>query len=150
MADALPAKRRLRLLIVDDEPEIRRLVAVSVARALPEIDVSQEGTGADALARLAKEPADFILSDFRMPGMDGLEFLQRSIALAPQASRIMVTAYPDTMLAIRALNEGHIARFLTKPFSPRDMVDALRALLAKREAAEAKALGLAKAFAGAG
>ncbi|MHB1936826.1 MAG: NAD(P)/FAD-dependent oxidoreductase [Acidobacteriaceae bacterium] len=64
------------------------------------------------------EAIALLLSDQRMPGMSGVEFLEKSIALAPAAKRVLLTAYADTEAAIRAINAAKIHYYLTKPWDP--------------------------------
>lgn len=136
------------VLLVDDEPEILRALGTVLSRAIPGIEVRLAGTGAEALEALAREGADVIVSDFRMPGMDGVEFLGRSVRAAPRAKRVMLTAYPDALLAARALNEGHVSRFLVKPFSARDIAATVRELLEEESGRGAAARQIAKGLSG--
>jgi thioredoxin reductase (NADPH) len=64
------------------------------------------------------EAIALLLSDQRMPGMSGVEFLEKSIALVPGAKRVLLTAYADTEAAIRAINTAKIHYYLTKPWDP--------------------------------
>jgi thioredoxin reductase (NADPH) len=64
------------------------------------------------------EAIALLLSDQRMPGMSGVEFLEKSIALVPGAKRVLLTAYADTEAAIRAINAAKIHYYLTKPWDP--------------------------------
>jgi response regulator RpfG family c-di-GMP phosphodiesterase len=75
----------------------------------------------------AKGPFAVVVSDMRMPGMDGIEFLTRVKELSPRTVRMMLTAYADIHTAIDAINEGHIFRFLTKPCPPVTLAKALTA-----------------------
>jgi thioredoxin reductase (NADPH) len=74
----------------------------------------------DTLAQLTtrQEPVALILSDQRMPGMTGVEFLERARALYPEARRVLLTAYADTEAAIRAINTARIHYYLNKPWDP--------------------------------
>ncbi len=58
-----------------------------------------------------------IISDYRMPGMNGIEFLRRASEIAPDSIRIILTGYADTDVAVSAINEGHIYKFITKPWN---------------------------------
>ena len=69
--------------------------------------------GLEALAR--KGPYAVIVSDMRMPGMNGAQFLARACQTAPESVRMLLTGYAEQSAAIEAVNEGHIFRFLTKP-----------------------------------
>jgi response regulator RpfG family c-di-GMP phosphodiesterase len=73
-----------------------------------------------------------------MPGMDGLEFLRQAQGLAPAAPRVLVTAFPDLQLAVNAVNESRIQRFVTKPWDSDEMVATVHRLLASGQAEEQK------------
>lgn len=80
-------------------------------------------SGADALATLEEfhrrdQPVALIVSDHRMPEMSGIEFLERSIELAPGAKRVLLTAYADTDVAIKAINDVGLDHYLLKPWAP--------------------------------
>jgi YesN/AraC family two-component response regulator len=87
--------------------------------------------GKKALEILKKEEVDLVLSDYRMPGMDGLEFLTKARKMAPDVPRILLTAYPELNIAVRAINEAAIQNFLTKPISPEALMEAVNAALIK-------------------
>ena len=74
----------------------------------------------DTLAQLKarQEPVALLVSDQRMPGMTGVDFLERARALYPEALRVLLTAYADTEAAIRAINSARIHYYLTKPWDP--------------------------------
>ncbi len=71
------------------------------------------------------EPIDVVISDHLMPGMTGLEFLSLVRDRYPHAIRIMLTGHADTSTALKAINEGEIYRFLTKPCDPIELQIAL-------------------------
>jgi thioredoxin reductase (NADPH) len=77
-------------------------------------------SGLDVCEELKRrgEAIALLLSDQRMPGMSGVEFLEKSIALVPAAKRVLLTAYADTEAAIRAINAAKIHYYLTKPWDP--------------------------------
>lgn len=105
---------RKSLLIVDDEENVRR----AVARVLREdgYDLSFAGSGKEALEILAAKPIDMVLSDHMMPVMTGLELMREVRKAHPTTMRIILTGYADLELALGAINEGEIYRFLTKPW----------------------------------
>ena len=133
---------RAKLLLVDDESDILLAAKAYLSGALP-IDVltATSGPAALDLLRGGARP-DLIVSDFRMPGMDGLIFLGEAGKLLPDRPRVLMTAYPDMQLAIKALNEARIARFLTKPIDPARLEAEVRELLetSRRERARDEAL----------
>jgi len=102
------------LLLVDDEENI-----VSALKRLLRRDGYQIITAhsaAEGLLRLAEQEVDVILSDQRMPGMTGVEFLRRAKALYPHTVRMVLSGYTELQSIIDAVNEGAIYRFLTKPW----------------------------------
>ncbi|MEA3136616.1 MAG: adenylate cyclase [Thermoplasmata archaeon] len=106
-----------RVLVVDDEADILAAMAAFLKDALG-VEVVAADSGAAGLEVMAQGPVDLIVSDYRMPGMDGLQFLKRASELQPDAPRILLTAFPDMQLAINALNHARISRFITKPVDP--------------------------------
>lgn len=132
------------LLIVDDEVDITTALASLLGSSL-KADVRVANSGADALKLL--EGADVVLTDFKMPGMDGLELLREIGKRAPDVSRILMTAFPDVELAVQALNEGQILHFLSKPLEPDEIREVLGAILAERLARKHRDAALARSLA---
>jgi CheY-like chemotaxis protein len=86
-------------------------------------------SGHEAVTVLERQPVDLVLSDYRMPGMDGVTFLRRAREVAPDAPRILLTAYPQLSIATRAVEDAGIHEFLTKPLDLGDLVGTIRQLL---------------------
>jgi DNA-binding NtrC family response regulator len=123
------------ILIVDDEPLIRQ----ALIRALSGegYELLQAPGGREALNILTARGVDLILSDLVMPEMDGLELLKKARVVRPESLRIVLTGHADLDLAVRAINDGAVYRFLLKPwdsFDLRVMIKlALRHKVAQRE-----------------
>jgi DNA-binding NtrC family response regulator len=90
-------------------------------------------TAEDGLALMESENFDVVISDFRLPGIDGLEFLKQAGENQPQSVRALVTAYRDYGLSKRAY-DGGVHLFYEKPFSLKLITDALGDLLDSRKA----------------
>lgn len=103
----------MRILLVDDEPDILDTLAELVALKFPEAEVRTAPDGPSGLELL--DGADLVLSDFRMPGMNGIEFLHHVQERQPGTPAILLTAYNERELAVRAAQEGVIRRFYLKP-----------------------------------
>jgi response regulator RpfG family c-di-GMP phosphodiesterase len=86
-----------------------------------------------ALVRARQEDFDLFISDFRMPEMDGIEFLKGSKALQPDAARLILSGYADLNALVRAVNEVGIERFIGKPWNDYDLMSAIGQALAHRE-----------------
>jgi PAS domain S-box-containing protein/diguanylate cyclase (GGDEF)-like protein len=108
------APRQRTLLLVDDEDNI-----VSALKRLLRRDgyhIVTASSAAEGLQRLAEQEVDVIVSDQRMPGMTGVEFLHRAKALYPATMRLVLSGYTELQSIIDAVNEGAIYKFLTKPW----------------------------------
>lgn len=114
-----------RVLCVDDDPNILSAYQRGL-RKLFQIDTATGGQeGLEAIA--TRGPFAVIVSDMRMPGMDGIQFLSKVRERMPNTVRMMLTGNADQRTAIEAVNEGNIFRFLTKPCAPEDLTKALSA-----------------------
>lgn len=107
------------VLLVDDEESIlnslRRLL-----RGQP-YDVVLATSGAQALEIMATRPIDLMMSDARMPGMDGATLLAEVHRLYPATSRILLTGYADLTTIIKAINDGQIHRYISKPWNDEEL-----------------------------
>jgi len=109
-------KQRPPLLCVDDEPAVLEGLTHLLRRRYT---MHTATSGADGLAILQREPnIAVILSDMRMPGMNGAEFLAQARKIAPDAVRLLLTGQSNIENAIAAVNQGQIFRFLSKPCPP--------------------------------
>lgn len=116
-----------KILLVDDESNVLDRYRRTLGR---EFSLDTAVAGQEALALIAeKGPYAVVVSDMRMPGMDGVQLLSRIKTSAPDTIRVMLTGHADTETAINAINEGSIFRFLNKPSTKETMAKALTAAL---------------------
>jgi len=108
-----PGSRRPRVLVVDDEASIRDLLTKTLA--LAEYEVEDAIDGRAALTRLKASSYDLLITDLKMPGMDGLALIRDARRLAPALPIIIMTAFSTEASAIEAVNLG-VQGYLTKPF----------------------------------
>lgn len=111
------------VLIVDDE---RRVLDALEAILAAEFTVLRAEGGAQALELLGSHEVAVIVTDQRMPGMTGVELLERSQAVAPDVVRIVLTAYTDVDSLMDAINRGHIYHFVAKPWDPHQLLLVVR------------------------
>ncbi|MGQ0536523.1 MAG: response regulator transcription factor [Methanobacteriota archaeon] len=126
------ALRRQTVMVVDDEPDIRMGLKGLLEHELPHVEVQMEPSGEDALDTAKRSEIDLAVVDYKLPGMDGLEFLARLRELDPWTPRILITAFPEVELATRAINEEKVQGFLLKPLTPAIVVQTVRSLLYER------------------
>jgi CheY-like chemotaxis protein len=107
---------RARILVVDDEEAILETMAFTFE---DDYEVLTSASPREALALLEREgPVAVVISDQRMPEMTGVEFLARVFALHPTTVRIILTGFADMDAIIRAINDGHVYAYITKPWEP--------------------------------
>ncbi len=131
-----------RIMIVDDEESILKALR-RVLRLAPcvygnksfSLEVEAFSSPAEALERARHETFDLFISDFRMPEMDGIEFLKGAKALQPDAARLILSGYADLNALLRAVNEVGIERFIGKPWNDYELMSASGQALAHRELA---------------
>jgi len=141
---------RPTILLVDDEPEILGVLQAGIERGISGAQVLTAPTATLALETLARKRVDVIISDQRMPGMAGIDFLVEARRLAPSTHRIMLTAFPEQNLIERDVNEAHVAHFFRKPYRLSDVIAVLERLLSQDRSHDAEVLALARAIANAG
>src|SRR5262245_20149249 len=112
------------ILTVDDDPAVSRSVARDIRRQYGDryrvVRANSGAEGLDALReiKLRGEPVALMLADYRMPQMNGIEFLEAAMDLFPMARRVLLTAYADTDAAIDAINLVDVDHYLLKPWHP--------------------------------
>lgn len=116
-----------KILFVDDDPNILE----AYQRQLRKKFVIETASGGESGIDIIKSRGPFavVVSDMRMPGMNGVQFLAKVRELEPEIVRVMLTGQADMNDTINAVNEGHVFRFLTKPCPPITMIKALMASL---------------------
>ena len=119
----------LRILLVDDDELIRD--SLSLAFKNRGCHLSAHESAEEALKLLRSEQFDIIISDFKLPGIDGLTFLKSVARSAPQAISILITAYRENEIVSEALRNG-VHDFIEKPFSPRKLISTVHHLTAQR------------------
>ena len=126
-----------RLLVVDDEPNLLRAVAACLRAEGYEVTTAR--SGAEALVRLAETVPDLIVSDIRMPGMDGYQ-LARQLRASSRTSLVPVvflTAKDETSDRVEGFRSG-VDAYLTKPFEPDELVAVIAGILARVERTHAE------------
>jgi two-component system NtrC family sensor kinase len=110
--------REFPVLYVDDEPENLRIFELTFRRDFTVLTAQSADEG---MRVLNENPVAVVLTDQKMPGMTGVEFLARVRELDPSTVRILVTAYGDVATLSEAINDGRIFRYVAKPWEPDDM-----------------------------
>jgi len=116
-----PGERPYAVLIVDDEAAITESIELTLA---DDYRVFTATRGREGLQILEREEIALVLVDQVMPEMTGVEFLERAVAIRPEAVRMMLTGYADIEAIIAAINAGKIYRYITKPWEPEARTDA--------------------------
>ncbi len=114
------------LMIVDDEPNVlnalrRMCLNRALTPALPELHITTFASPQQALAHARNQRVDVVISDYRMPEMDGATLLTRIKNLQPDSGRIVLSACADMDGIARAINDAGIFRFVSKPWSDSDL-----------------------------
>jgi thioredoxin reductase (NADPH) len=125
VAEARPERQaRPVVLTVDDDPSVSRAVARDLRRRYgANYRIMRSDSGEEALQAIREvvlrgEQIAAILADYRMPRMNGVDFLEQAMDLVPQARRALLTAYADTNAAIQAINVVDVDHYLLKPWEP--------------------------------
>jgi two-component system, probable response regulator PhcQ len=128
-----------RIVLVDDEENILSALRRVLRQSLPEKGVKASletfSSAAQALERANEQPFDLVISDYRMPEMNGVSFLMALRAIQPDAARVILSGYADHDALLGAINEAGIARFLEKPWDEAALTQAICEVLQQRDRA---------------
>lgn len=119
----------MRVLFVDDEEHLR--LAAEQTLDLADLPVTPLADGETALAEISRNFPGVLVTDIRMPGLDGLTLMARALEIDPEFPVILVTGHGDVELAVKSMRDGAYD-FLEKPYSPGRMVETVRRALDKR------------------
>ncbi len=119
------------VLVIEDNRTMREGLEISLKQMGLDVSSFEEGSG--ALEQLGKKNYDLIVTDYKLPQMDGLKVFERARKLCPGIDAILITAYGSVDLAVEAMKLG-AADFLTKPFSPEELKVKVEKALATRDA----------------
>ncbi len=137
---------RPRILLVDDEPAVLEGLSRNLRRRF---ECRTATSGAEGLELVRGEaPFAVVVSDMRMPGLDGAGFLARVRLASPDSVRVLLTGHADVPSAIAAVNDGQIFRFLTKPCPPEALADTLEAAASQHQVAISQRVLLEQTLAG--
>lgn len=108
------------LLIVDDEPNVLK----SLKRLLMDEDIKilTAESGEEGLKAFDANKIQLVISDYRMPGMNGVEFLRKVKELYPETIRLILSGYADAVAIVEAINEGQVYKFITKPWNDQELL----------------------------
>jgi len=108
------------LLIVDDESNVLK----SLRRLLIDFDcnVLTAESGDEGLKIFNEHKIQIVMSDYRMPGMSGVEFLRKIKERSPDTIRIIISGYADAVAIVEAVNEGQVYKFITKPWNDQELL----------------------------
>jgi two-component system response regulator HydG len=127
------SKPRARVLVADDESSARSGLATLLRDEGFDVWLAEDGF--KALTRIQEEAPDVLITDLRMPGLDGIELLRRAREVDPKIIVVLVTAYADVETAVRAMQEG-AEHYLTKPIQIDELVLVMNRALERRELRE--------------
>ncbi len=127
---------RKQILVVDDEPNLRRVLSAQLGR--DGYDVLEAEDGEQGLALLAEHHIDLVVTDLRMPKVDGMELLRRALALDPELPVVMITAHGTVDNAVEALKIGAFD-YITKPFDQAEVRAIVKKGLRTRDLAAVEA-----------
>ena len=115
-------KYKHTILVVDDEKSITESLQRLFRKDRHQILMASNGQEGLELLQKREKPVSLIISDQRMPGMNGAQFLEKSKKISPETIRFLLTGYSDMDAIVAAINKGEIHRYLTKPWNDHDLM----------------------------
>jgi response regulator RpfG family c-di-GMP phosphodiesterase len=118
------ARKRV-VLVVDDEQDIVESLATVLPRWIDRVEVLKASSGEEGLEIARGRSVDLIITDYRMPGMNGLEFLERARDVDMDTATILITAFPNVPEVKAAVEAERVGRMFTKPFQVPELIEAV-------------------------
>lgn len=125
-----PTREKPTILIIDDEPQVQEILNGFLSDG--RYSIVMAGSGEDGLLRLKTHHVDIAIVDIKMPGMDGLETIERIAGIDPDIVSILITGFPTIDSSIRAIRLG-ASDYLLKPFQLSEVVQAVERALKESE-----------------
>lgn len=123
-----------RILLLDDEPHVLSAIKRCLRRGLgPDVHIEDTVEPGDALSKLKGTSFSVVISDYRMPDMTGVEFLEFVRSIQPQAVRMILSASADAEVLMQAVNNAEVFRYVLKPWDDHILVGHVRAALERFE-----------------
>ena len=124
-----------RLLLLDDDPLILHALQRTLRQYTFDVELRIEvfTEAAEALARTGEIDIDLVISDYHMPAMNGIQFLNRFRQIQPDAVRMVLSASTEFDTAVRAINEAEVFRFIPKPWQREELQQTIILALARRD-----------------
>ena len=112
------------ILIVDDEEDVRLILEDLFGSRGYRVSLAADGPAAIEMLESVdeKETPDLLLADYQMPGMNGVQFLSHTLDICPTRIRILLTAHGDLQVAMDAINEARVYKFISKPWNNNDLL----------------------------
>ncbi len=129
----MKANHRHKVLVVDDEAQVGKAICGILEMEKLEFVYADSGESALESIKTAAQPFSLILSDQRMPGMQGTQFLEHAKRLNPETIRFLVTGYSEMQIIINAVNKGSVQGYLSKPWDDDEMIQAIRSGIGQYE-----------------
>lgn len=124
-----------RLLLLDDEPNVLQALQRALRQCFPAGDLAVE-TFTDperALLRCGEQAFDVVVSDYRMPGFNGVDFLRMVKGIQPEAIRVVLSASTEFDTVMKAVNQAEVFRYIPKPWQPEDLTNTLSLAFARHD-----------------
>lgn len=121
--------RPRRILLAEDDDDIRGLLGQLLESSVESVEVIEARSGTEALRLAEERPVDLLVTDYKMPGMNGIDLVLLLRQSSPQVPAVLMTAYADMEVALRAINEAHVQSFLSKPVDPQQVVRVVSGIL---------------------
>lgn len=139
------------MLVVDDEAPIRTFLKRALERLPLHVSVDEAGTAEEAVDKMKLAEYDIVISDYRLgPDLTGIDVLREAAKAQPHGGRIILTGYHEADIAISAINEGRVHRYLEKPLDLESFQRTLAQVLLETESLHQRAAAALKASGTAG
>ncbi|MFZ6871224.1 response regulator [Undibacterium sp. Di27W] len=124
-----------RILLLDDEQNVLLALQRSLKGIAKDLEMTMElfNVPQEAIQRLSDTPFDFIVSDYHMPGMNGIQFLAIAKEMQPGAIRLMLSASAEFKTILGAINDAEVFRYIAKPWNQEELLETIQLAAVRRQ-----------------